>query len=554
MKKKLIDLWWIVDHFFERRLPLVLLFALVVFLRIPSYFEPYWYGDESIYLTVGTALNQGKTLYRDIVDHKTPIIYYLARVPNQLSFRILLTLWMFPVVAAFFYITTKVLKKKRLAWIATATLIVATTLPTFEGLIPNGELFVLGFFLPGLALLYSVLHSAKLQQYPSLKASSFVRVRQLMALARCTLNLKKQVILIAVGFLFGCAILTKVPAVFDVMAAYVLVALFILGLKRTVSSRKLNLSRLIQLLVIYFWLTLGLLVPIVISVLYFTLLGAFNDYLTFGLLYNFHYTSTWVPTSTLPIATLFFSLKGKLLILSIITVIALYLRKKLSSMFLFAITWTWWSAIAASLSNRPYPHYFIQVIPAVILLLYLFIDTIPPIFQKRISQLKTYGMQSFLFAVTIGMLIFINITLGLWSNRYSTTKYYQRLLSLLNGSVTLASYQDSFDSLVADNRQAAKLIKSDNPDEIFIWGTNPSLYAQTHTSPSNKFTVLFHVADLGLYQETVEAVVTNSPEFFIVMKNAEDVPAPLQRYLVNNYSPALNLEYMAVWQRRTTRY
>ena len=554
MKKKLIDLWWIVDHFFERRLPLVLLFALVVFLRIPSYFEPYWYGDESIYLTVGTALNQGKTLYRDIVDHKTPIIYYLARVPNQLSFRILLTLWMFPVVAAFFYITTKVLKKKRLAWIATATLIVATTLPTFEGLIPNGELFVLGFFLPGLALLYSVLHSAKLQQYPSLKASSFVRVHQLMALARCTLNLKKQVILIAVGFLFGCAILTKVPAVFDVMAAYVLVALFILGLKRTVSSRKLNLSRLIQLLVIYFWLTLGLLVPIVISVLYFTLLGAFNDYLTFGLLYNFHYTSTWVPTSTLPIATLFFSLKGKLLILSIITVIALYLRKKLSSMFLFAITWTWWSAIAASLSNRPYPHYFIQVIPAVILLLYLFIDTIPPIFQKRISQLKTYSIQSFLFTVTIGMLIFINITLGLWSNRYSTTKYYQRFLSLLNGSVTLASYQDSFDSLVADNRQAAKLIKSDNPDEIFIWGTNPSLYAQTHTSPSNKFTVLFHVADLGLYQETVEAVVTNSPEFFIVMKNAEDVPAPLQRYLVNNYSPALNLEYMAVWQRRTTRY
>lgn len=554
MKKRLIDLWWKVDHSFERRLPLVLLFALVVFLRIPSYFEPYWYGDESIYLTVGTALNQGKTLYRDIVDHKTPIIYYLARVPNQLSFRILLTLWMFPVVAAFFFITTKVLKKKRLAWIATATLIVATTLPTFEGMIPNGELFVLGFFLPGLALLYSVLHTAKLQQYPSLKASSFFRLHQLIALARCTLNLKKQLLLIVAGFLFGCAVLTKVPAIFDVIAAYLLVAFFILGIKRNLTSKKLNLSRVIQLLVIYFWLTLGFATPIVISVAYFTLLGAFSDYLAFGLLYNFHYTSTWVPTSTLPIATLFFSLKGKLLILSGITFIVVYLRKKLPPIFLFAIAWTWWSAIAASLSNRPYPHYFIQVIPAVLFLLFVFIDTIPTIFQKKLSQLKTYGIQSFLFTVTIGMLIFINITLGLWSNRYSTTKYYQRFLSLLNGSVTLASYQDSFDSLVADNRQAAKLIKSENPNEIFIWGTNPSLYAQTHTSPANKFTVLFHVADLGLYQETVEAVVANSPEFFIVMKNAEDLPAPLQRYLVNNYSPAQNLEYMAVWQRRSTRY
>ncbi len=554
MKKRLIDLWWKVDHFFERRLPLVLLFALVVFLRIPSYFEPYWYGDESIYLTVGTALNQGKTLYRDIVDHKTPIIYYLARVPNQLSFRILLTLWMFPVVAAFFYITTKVLKKKRLAWIATATLIVATTLPTCEGMIPNGELFVLGFFLPGLALLYSVIQTAKLQQYPSLKVSTFLHMHQLVALARCTLNLKKQLLLIVAGFLFGCAVLTKVPAIFDVIAAYLLVAFFILGIKRNLTSKKLNLSRLIQLLVIYFWLTLGFVAPIVISVAYFTLLGAFGDYLAFGLLYNFHYTSTWVPASTLPITTLFFSLKGKLLILSVITIIVVYLRKKLPPIFLFAIAWTWWSAIAASLSNRPYPHYFIQVIPAVLLLLFLFIDTIPTKFQKELSQLKTYGIQSFLFTVTIGMLIFINITLGLWSNRYSTTKYYQRFLSLLNGSVTLASYQDSFDSLVADNRQAAKLIKSENPNEIFIWGTNPSLYAQTHTSPANKFTVLFHVADLGLYQETVEAVVANSPEFFIVMKNAEDLPAPLQRYLVNNYSPAQNLEYMAVWQRRTTRY
>ncbi len=543
-----------VDHFFERRLPLVLLLALVVFLRIPSYFEPYWYGDESIYLTVGTALNQGKILYREIVDHKTPIIYYLARVPNQLSFRILLTLWMFPVVAAFFYLSTQVMKKKRLAWIATATLIVATTLPTFEGMIPNGELFVLGFFLPGLALLYSVVHSAKLQQYPSLKASSFMHAHQLIALARCTLNLKKQVMLIAVGFLFGCAVLTKVPAVFDVIAAYLLVALFILGIKRNISSRKLNLSRLIQLLVMYFWLTLGLLTPIVISVAYFTLLGAFSDYLSFGLLYNFHYTSTWVPASTLPITTLFFSLKGKLLILSVVTIIVVYLRKKLPPIFLFAITWTWWSAIAASLSNRPYPHYFIQVIPAVVLLLFVFIDTIPLIFQKKLSQLKSYGVQSLLFAVTIGMLIFINFTLGLWSNRYSTVKYYQRFISLLNGSVAFTSYQDSFDSLVADNRQAAKLIKTEKPDEIFIWGTNPSLYAQTHTSPASKFTVLFHVADLGLYQETIDEVVLNSPEFFIVMKNAEAMPSPLRRYLVNNYSPAQNLEFMAVWQRQTTRY
>lgn len=554
MKKQLIKLFWAVDHFFEKHRILVILLALTILLRIPSYFEPYWYGDEAIYLTVGNALNQGKTLYRDIVDHKTPIIYYLARVPNQLSFRLLLTIWMIPTVISFYYLAKQFLKNQHLAWVATATFIIATSLPAFEGLIPNGELFVLGFFIPGLALLYSVMKSIKLQQYPSLKISTFVHLRHLIALARCTLNLKKQLILIAAGTLFGCAILTKVPAVFDVVAAYLLVAFTTLGMKRSITTKKINLSKLIQLVVVYFWLTLGLLTPILLSIVYFTLLGAFNDYLAFGLLYNLHYTGTWVPTSTMPLASLFFSLKGKLLILIGITSPLLLLRKKISAVYLFAFAWTWWSLVAASLSNRPYPHYFIQVIPAIVFLLFNFIETIKPLFQTQETKPKYFSIQVFLFVITIGMLVFTNLTLGLWSNRYSSTLYYQRFFALLNGSLSYTAYQDSFDALVADNRQVANELKKTQPPEIFIWGTNPSLYAQTHTSPTDKFTVLFHVADLGVYDQTIANVIDHSPQYIVVMKNTEKVPATLQRFIANNYLPLFNLENMAVWQKQTNRY
>lgn len=51
---------------------LCVLMALVVILRVPSFFEPYNYGDEMIYLTLGQGMRQGLTLYKDIHDNKPP--------------------------------------------------------------------------------------------------------------------------------------------------------------------------------------------------------------------------------------------------------------------------------------------------------------------------------------------------------------------------------------------------------------------------------------------------------------------------------------------------
>ena len=58
---------------------LVILFAFFL-LRLPSLFEPHWYGDEGIYQTIGTAINQGKLLYRDIWDNKPPLLYLVYAI------------------------------------------------------------------------------------------------------------------------------------------------------------------------------------------------------------------------------------------------------------------------------------------------------------------------------------------------------------------------------------------------------------------------------------------------------------------------------------------
>src|SRR3989344_476702 len=56
-----------------------ILLALILFLtflfRLPSLFEPFWYGDEGIFAAVGRNLNLGGVLYQTAWDNKPPMIY-----------------------------------------------------------------------------------------------------------------------------------------------------------------------------------------------------------------------------------------------------------------------------------------------------------------------------------------------------------------------------------------------------------------------------------------------------------------------------------------------
>src|SRR3972149_9250866 len=93
---------WLVKHEW-----LALIWAGVIFLRIPSLFEPFWYGDEAIYLVIGQKILGGGLMYVDIFDHKTPGIYYLAAATIRIlgasiwSWRFLLMIWTIASLATF---------------------------------------------------------------------------------------------------------------------------------------------------------------------------------------------------------------------------------------------------------------------------------------------------------------------------------------------------------------------------------------------------------------------------------------------------------------------
>ena len=53
------------------------IFVLGVVLRLPTFGRPLLSDDEAIYATTADALRRGDLLYRDVVDHKPPLIYHV---------------------------------------------------------------------------------------------------------------------------------------------------------------------------------------------------------------------------------------------------------------------------------------------------------------------------------------------------------------------------------------------------------------------------------------------------------------------------------------------
>ena len=141
--------------FFKKNRFILLLLAIVFILRLPSLFEPYWYDDENIYLTIGTALRKGYLLYRDIFDNKPPLIYLLGALVNGKIFwyRLLLSVSLLFSTYCFYRLSTLFFKTEKIkAKIGTLLFVFLTTMRMLEGNIANAELFillpsVLGFYL-----------------------------------------------------------------------------------------------------------------------------------------------------------------------------------------------------------------------------------------------------------------------------------------------------------------------------------------------------------------------------------------------------------------------
>ncbi len=439
---------------------------LVVFflLRLPSLFEPFTYGDEGIYLTLGQGLRKGLVWYQDLHDNKPPLLYLLAALAGNFTlYRILLLAWGLITLAVFYQLAQAVFPKNKTAVkIAAATFAILTSLHCFEGNVANAENFML---LPTLAAFYLVF------------------------------SLESWVL---AGILFGLATLFKVPAAFDLGAVFVLLFFFFLEEKK--KDYRLYLKR-------YLFLVIGFLFPILLTVVYYARQGALSHYLTAAFAQNLPYLTSWgggqSSTNGFPLGMIS---RGFLLLALIVSLFIL--RKKVSSSLKLILLWFGFSFFAALLSSRPYPHYLIQILPA-LSLAFGFLG-LP---QKK-QLLTKRNLPGALFLV----LVLVWLIFKFWY--YPNLPYYTNFYTYALGLKNKGEYWTDFDSQSLNFYQTADYLKTHTTKEekIFIWGTQPSLYALADRLPVGRYTTSYHIIDFDGYEETIQALEQNPPRYLIVTR------------------------------------
>ena len=486
---------------------LFILLVVVLILRIPSFFEPYSYGDEMIYLTLGEAIRQKIPLYLGIHDNKPPLLYIMAAIAGSLFwFKAILTFWMIITIYIFWKLLEflfpsgpKVSKKQKIEnqrtqIIGTSVFALLTTIPLLEGNIVNAELFMIG---PTIAA-FLILLSKK-----STPRNLFLS-----------------------GVLFSVSTLFKVPAFFDIFA---IIFLWIAGVK------VLKLKSLKTVFKNTLFIFLGFLLPIVLTFIWYFLRGALSEYIIAVFLQNVGYLSSWRPGD---VKESFFMRNSPLILRSVVVLIGFLLlywkRSRLSRNFIFATGWLLLSLFAATLSERPYPHYLTQVVPPFSILTAILFA------QKSFEQV--------LVVIPITLSLFVPFYYKYW--HYPTLPYYEKFINLVSGKYTKEQYFATFGSNVTRNYNISEFISPaiKRGEKIFVWGKGSSyIYAMTKRFPPGKYVVDYHIKDYSNDKETISTLKADPPSFIILLPSSRKISG-MESFLNKNYGFVENIDGAEIWK------
>lgn len=480
-------------QFIETHETLILLLLIATLLRLPSLHEPYWYGDEGIYLVMGQALKHGLVWYRDIHDNKPPMLYLVATLFNSVMwFRLATLLANLLNIVVIWKLAEKLLKKNFLIILATSLFILATCLPFMEGLIANAEIFMI------------------------LPVSAAVLL---------TLNAKSAKHYFFAGLLFSTGFLFKVPAAFDLVG----IGFWLLFFGGLQFKKQGWFGKL-------FWMAVGFLLPVATTIAYYFTLGAGWQYLDAAFFANIGYLASWrtgTQTSSGVSSQSGLLVRGLILLATTGTVWALTRKEKADKKLL--PVWFIFALFGALLSERPYPHYLIQILPPAALLLPMFFAKQKKTFLATLVGLSVLG---------IGSVFYYHFYF------YRTFDYYKNFTEYITGKETLADYRNSFDWRVDRNYQIADYIRlhSSADDRIFVWGDEPFIYALTDRLPVGRYMVAYHVIDFHGQEETMKAITKNPPLFIVLETSEKRGFKELIAYTLANYIPVAQIQDATIFR------
>jgi len=471
---------------------LILVLLLVVGLRIPSLFEPNHYGDEDIYLTLGQALRKGEVFYRDIHDNKPPLLYVVAAIAGGVpGFRLILMGWSL-VNTWLIYKLGRAMKLGGRASLLAATIFgVLSSIRLTEGNVANGELFMIVPATAAVLLLWQ----------------------------------KKSTLW--VGILFSVAFLFKVPIAFDMVA---------IGLWWLLDESK-SMQMIIKKLLsrdLWFWMV-GFCAPIVLSIVYYHAVGAGQIYVKAALMQNVGYVSSWGGEASKPIYQSGLLWRG--IGWMSLMVLIWWQRSKLGRRFSLGAFWFGGAIFGALLSGRPYPHYMIEAIPPLALMVgVLWAD----------FEWKKLGYLVGMVVLVVGGLFYYKF----WY--YPTMTYYANFISYASGKKDLGMYRAYFGEGVNRNYAIARYIKirTTRDEKIFVLGSEPSIYSLSNRLPVGRFSVMYHIADFRGEDETLVALNLMNPGYIVTFVGQGNEFGKIWGLINANYQIVERIDDGVIWRRR----
>lgn len=470
----------------KTKIILLLILAFNLLLRLPALFDPVSYGDECIYLTLGNALRKGLVFYRDIHDNKPPLLYLIAALSwgKLFWFRLFvlignsLNIWLVYLIGKLIIVDKN---KEKAGLLAALLFALFSFFP--EGRIANGEIFMI---IPATLGYYLVLKTYKLKKNLQCK--------------------KNDNLWILIGLCFSLAFLIKVPVAFDFFG--LLLAVFVFEKKKLSELKLILKDKRFKLIILSFCM------PIFASIIYYSVWGAFVPYVRSALLQNIGYLSSWGNSST-----------GLYLRTFVIFIIAgcLYLwRQKLGFYVSSLALLTLFGLFGVFLSQRPYPHYLLEISPWLALLL----ATV--FFQKIKSQ----------FIVTLLLILLLILgfkTYHFWW--YPQLPYYRNFFQFTLGKINRQDYFNFFGKKTLEDYEIAKYVKlySEPQDRVFIWGDGACIYALTDRLPPGRYTVNYHIYDFNGFQETLSAIEKKAPKIIVLLEPLDPKISSLDNILQSHY-------------------
>lgn len=472
---------------------LVSVLLLTFLLRLPSLFEPYWYGDEGIYLTLGLGIRKGLLLYKDIYDNKPPLIYLLAAISRNLFwFRFILLLAclgsviLISKLAKIFFAGNETAQK-----ITVITFSLFSSIPLIEGNIANAEIFQI---CPILGAVYLLTKSKRTPRKDYFFA----------------------------GLLFSVATLFKIPAIFD-LAAITIFLFFFSNPKKVFSFEKR-----------IFFLILGFIVPFLAVFSFFLLNHYLKEFIQIVFSQNLGYLSSW-KTGSHQISLFKSGLFQKLFFLVLyLTTVYIFKRKFISKWTIFIQIWFLFSLFASLLSNRPYAHYLIQLLPSFSLLTGLIVVS------RSFVRLLSVSL--------ICLLLITSLKVKFWV--YPVFSYYKNFLQFSLGQKSQIDYFVYFDKKVPQTYQIAFYLKNSTrpTDKIFIWGDEPYIFPLSKRLPASRFTAAYHIIDFNKFQEAEKELKAEMPKIIIFDNNKKGLFSNLEKLILINYSKVWSVENLQVFR------